>query len=487
MNSKILRILSTGYLLISTLLFLYSWFRIEYAIFFLVGHVVLFTVYAFKSSVESEVLVPVKSLLGIAAIAFVWTLLMGVGGFFAQTTDYVAHNTKFYELFLNKWPITFDKKETFACYYYGYYLVPGLLFKIVGDLSIVVIVAYTCLGIFLGLIWLYLLLFRNLYAVVAFLLCGGVLFSLKLISYSLFQTSFGNNPLFSLFYQSIYVPNQTIPALICSGMFLFYLKDYRLSFYPITLAFYWGVFPALLLILVFGIYFLYDFFINNKRFSPGDFAINYFAPCLFFIPTFIYLTSSDEMPVHGFYNFTEVRSWLPLIEIVILAFITLRLTKSGRQKHDVIPLPIIISCLAFLGALLTYRLGVYNDLFMRGSMPLFFILLTNIFKKLYTESKENSEAIKYNASGTGNILIYLKKYPMIIIWVIIGSLSSLYQIRELALKNVFLKTYEPLPYKTFPNSYEVLLKYYGEEGANQYLGDPLSFYYLNLAPEKISQ
>jgi hypothetical protein len=486
MNTFYLRLFSVGYLLAPTLLFLGNWFRIEYSIFFVAGHLFFFNSYTRKSA-DNETVIPLKSLAGIAAVALVWTVLMGVGGFFLQTTDHVAHNTKFNELFLNSWPIVFDQKETFSCYYYGFYLVPGLFFKLIGDISVSAIVIYTVIGVTLGLAWLYLLLLRNMYAVIVFILCGGILFSAKLLIYALFKIDFSYNPVLSLFYQSTYVPNQIIPTLICAGMFLFYRHDYRLSFYPITLFFYWAVFPALLLILLFGLNFCYDYLIKKRQITWKSLFVDYVIPCALFLPTFIFLISSDHIAVQGFYDFSKLETYTPFIDIILLGLITFVLNKNRKTSDESVPVSIIVFAVILLALLLTYRIGVYNDLFMRGSMPLFYIVLVNIFQRMYlnTSNLEKDKVYSENpVKNTQSRFTYLSKYPLIVIWIMIGSLASLNQLRVLASSNVFANSYEPFLYKTFPNSYEVLLKYYGQEGADQYLGDPTSFYYLYLAPSK---
>lgn len=487
MNTSRIRLLSVGYLLLATLLFLSNWFYLKYALIFLIGHILYFVYYSRSAKKVEETEVSGSALIYLAIISFVWTLLMGVGGIFLQTTDFIAHNAKFHELYINEWPIIFKERQSFSCYYYGYYLVPAFLFKILGHFSVPIIVVYTWFGIWLGLIWMYLLLFRNLWLVGVLVMSGGVIFSLELISLGLFQKSFSYNPLLSLFIQSLYVPNQIIASLLVTGIFLFYIKNYRISFYAITLSFYWGVFPASLLILLFGIIFIQDFLQKNSNTSLKDFFFYYIFPSFLFLPAFIFLTSSNQMPVHGFYAFNSLATLTPFIDIVLIASITIWLARTkdiNNQNHLIQPY-VFIPALLILSITLTYRIGLYNDLYLRGSIPLCIILLVNILQRLYIRiNNDYSSSLEYSLSRVSGYIFSCKKYALIFLWLGISFCASFFQLSRSLKNNVLLSNYHPIPYKMAPNSYQAMLKHFGQEGANQYVGNPNSFYFLYLAPRK---
>jgi hypothetical protein len=485
MNTRSLRLISIGYLMIPVLIFLANWFRPEYSVIFIFGHLLFFAFYWMRALTKDETFISLKVLASLSVIALIWTFLTGVGGFFLQTTDYVGHNSKFFDLYAHHWPILFPEKHTFSCYYYGYYLIPAIFFKLIGGISVPIILLHTWLGIFLGLVWLYLLLFRNMYFLCIFIICGGVLFSSELISLSLFRFTFSFNPVWSLFFQSIYVPNQTISVLITAGIFLYYMKDYRLSFYLITLSFYWGVFPAAMLVILFGLNFIGDVFIDKNFPGLKSFLVNYVVPCILFLPTFVFLTSSKQLPVHGFYSFNSLGLWVPYIEVILLLVLIISLLRSMPDGFSGIPLPIVFAALLMLSLLLTFRLGTYNDLFYRGSMPLFFIILLYIFQIFISKVSMDLKAI----GGKPHFLKlaisspFLKRYLLVIGWIALGCSASLYQMGRMVQRNTFLKTYTPAPYNKFANSYQALIKLNGVSDANQYLGDPQSFYFVHLAPK----
>lgn len=479
MNTYHVRLLSVGYLLVATLLFLSNWFYLKYGLIFLGGHILYFIYYSGSTNKAQETNIPGRSLTALAIVSLVWTLIMGVGGVFLQTTDFVAHNTKFYELYAHEWPIIFKEKQSFSCYYYGYYLVPAFLSKIMNHLSVLIIIAYTWFGIWLGLIWMYLLLFRSLWLVGLLIMGGGIIFSLEIFSLGVFHKSFTYNPLFSLFIQSLYVPNQIISSLLTTGMFLFYIRQYRISYYALTLSFYWGVFPAFLLMILFGVIFLHDYLQNKEKIAIKDFLFYYVLPAFLFLPSFIFLTSSDKMPVHGFYIFNSLSSLIPYIDILLITLITFWLTrhKNSLNQSDLIPPKVIMPAILILAITLTYHIGIYNDLYLRGSIPLYIILFVNILQRLHGKF-----SIDYPSSNFSAHLPSLKKYAFIFIWIGIGLFASFFQLSRSLKNNILVANYTPIPYKTFSNSYQALLKHYGEEGASQYVGNPKSFYYLYLAP-----
>ena len=64
---------------------------------------------------------------GVVALAGLWTLIIGVGGVFPQTFDYMKHNLLFHDLTTMPWPLNYphDGGSNYLCYGLGYYLVPA--------------------------------------------------------------------------------------------------------------------------------------------------------------------------------------------------------------------------------------------------------------------------------------------------------------------------------------------------------------------------
>lgn len=260
-----------------------------------------------------------------------------------------------------------------------------------------------------------------------------------------------------------------------------------MSFYPITLSFLWSVFPALLLIIFSGIAWCLDLITKENKTSIKEILRDYLVPSILFLPTFIYLTSSDQLPVHGFYDFWSISAAIPFIDFLILSTIAFWLIRFKKDVKFAIPASYIFIALLLLGALGTYRLGLYNDLYMRASMPMLLIILIGIFQRLAFNIKTDYSAYINERSASNHFLSFFKymgKYTPVLIWLVLGSLPSFFQLKVLLASNTLLKTSQPMPYDTFKNSYQALKAHYGEEGASQYLGNPKSFYYKHLAPVK---
>ena len=79
---------------------------------------------------------PRKTLWLVLLLALGWTLFSGVGGFFPQSGDYVKHNLVFHDLVHQSWPVNYaptDGEKTYLCYGLGYYLIPALGGKLLGE------------------------------------------------------------------------------------------------------------------------------------------------------------------------------------------------------------------------------------------------------------------------------------------------------------------------------------------------------------------
>lgn len=67
-------------------------------------------------------------LLCIFILILVW--VCGIGGFFPQEFDHIVRNPIYRDLILNRWPVIYTDTNRALCYYFGYWLLPALLSKI---------------------------------------------------------------------------------------------------------------------------------------------------------------------------------------------------------------------------------------------------------------------------------------------------------------------------------------------------------------------
>lgn len=72
----------------------------------------------------------------VLALALGWTIFSGAGGIFPQSADYLKHNLLFHDLVHQSWPVRYADTSAgnhFLCYGLGYYLVPALGGKWLGE------------------------------------------------------------------------------------------------------------------------------------------------------------------------------------------------------------------------------------------------------------------------------------------------------------------------------------------------------------------
>jgi hypothetical protein len=143
--------LALVYLIIPNLIFLAAWVRpwigIPAAIVVVICSV--FLVWQNRPGEPRQGLGRLN-LVFVLALAFYWTLLAGAGGFVPQETDYIHHNLTFHDLIHFTWPVTYslpDGGKSYLCYGLGYYLVPALGGRILGDAAMPVL---TFLWMFAG-------------------------------------------------------------------------------------------------------------------------------------------------------------------------------------------------------------------------------------------------------------------------------------------------------------------------------------------------
>jgi hypothetical protein len=126
--------LSAAYLAIPCLIFLLGWIRpvvgIPAAVVVIAGVMWL----AWQKNLRPGPVLTQQNLFLVLAAAFLWTLLVGVGGVLPQSLDYMKHNLLFHDLATCDWPVKYPHAggEVYLCYSLGYYLVPALAGRLLG-------------------------------------------------------------------------------------------------------------------------------------------------------------------------------------------------------------------------------------------------------------------------------------------------------------------------------------------------------------------
>jgi hypothetical protein len=283
----------------------------------------------------------------------------------------------------------------------------------------------------------------------------------------------------SIFDQSTFVPNQIIPALIVCGIFAydyFVRKAADESFFVITLGFVWAIFPSMILMLVYLTTLVNRYLLQNnwKLLSLNTFVCWYLLPGLLFLPTFTYFLSSQTIEMQGFiWQFGSVRviafNYFSGVAIDFIAFYILAIVLNQKEKF----FPVWFIQVLFAGLILVsiYRIGVFNDLFTRGSIPLFILLSVCILRGLERTIR---------AAQWPEPKLFYPAFVLVAGLFINSLVAKTVLLRDNAAANAYLgqrNTYEKYAYDAFPDTYQTLLYgYKDKEGAKQYLGAKTSVY-----------
>jgi hypothetical protein len=485
MNIFILRIVSIFYLILPNIIFSFGWFKWQLAVPVSVGFVLLLIREIQKLNLDGGFSIAFKDSIFLLILAFAWTLLCGIGGYAYETNDYWAHNARYNDLFHNKWPIYFAEKDKFACYYFGFFLVPALFSKVIHQLSIPALLFWATLGFGIGLHWIYVLLNKNKFMLIIFIFVGWfghpvtVIIS-RLISADVYSFPFALD-IWSLLLQSANVPNQVIPALICCAILLhdgFVRKTFEDSFFPITLCFIWTIFPSVVLVIIFGIVLLHG--IIKEKFNPFHKSafVKFFLPGLLFIPNFIYLLSSNSVPISGFvWKFTSLPNvifhlslsvWLTLLILYILTLLV-------RKFDDRYPLWFTNTLYVLTLVSTCFRMGIMNDWATRSTIT-FIIIITVIV--LYGFSK----MLETTIIKPWKLLTYK---TLIVIFFLINHTQFLMNLLQ---NNYIVRKIRPdwgtspkIPFDKYSSTYEAVKEHCSKVEADQYLGKKDSVYEMFLS------
>ena len=320
---------------------------------------------------------------------------------------------------------------------------------------------------------------KNKYTTLSFVFIGATGHPLKAIFTSIYPYTFyfreqNATEILPLFMQSYWAPNQVIPSVIGAGVLLysaFWKKNIIDSLFPITLMFTWAIFPAIALGVVFVVLFMNQL-LNGKSFEWGKISLFF----LLWVPSAVYLLSSDGAPINNFIwidrnfeGFITQYSADTLIDIVIF-YLFIRHTKNNEKIIDLWFVNIIL-LITLLWSL--YRIGLANDGFVRGQIPLITIIVVYVLRQI-----PQLLSVKKSIIAT-----------LLLAFLLLGASVSMRQIiqtfKESKISNILHNrtVYQPIPYDKYTNTYQMLFQHYSSSEANQYLGKKHSFYENYLSPQ----
>ena len=438
-----------------------------------------------KEKCEAEpVLTPID--LGfLLLVSFLWTFLSGNGGYSFQVSDFFGHNSKFYDLYTSGWPYYFSDVNRLVRYYFGYYLVPAYIFKLIGYISPPVLFIWTNIGFALGLSWIYIMVFRNKILLILFLLlggCGTILFKIsnRFIDFppqlNTFHSNFG-----SLFDQSRWVANHVIPCIIVSCIVIYdtVIQKKDKSFFPVSLTLVWAIFPFLILSMIYA--FNRSFYERKIKLFRKDFFFDCILPVIALIPALCYFGAGGNPPTSGFiWQFLDDKTYVYryftgiFLDTAVFYYIFIKLFKptDAFSKIHISILFLMFLCLS------TVILGKWNDWLTKMNISFMIIFLIVTLRAGYLRWIDHEFK---HFSKTFAIVVTI----VLCLNLLTQSLILVQPITENVLSSQILKTkFTPMPYKKYANFYKTLIEYASEEEAIQYMATPNSFYERNLAKTK---
>ena len=449
-----------------------------------VGVIAIF-IYNYRLKQESVATVSRRQIAQISVISLVLIAFSGIGGFCFQSFDYWAHNSKYYTLFNHDWPVLFKANGRYACHYFGFFLVPALISKMLGELSGIALYIWASIGLFLGFCWIFIITGKSYLSLVLFLSLGGVGHLVKVVTLHLIGLNYHVPPFFTeiwpVLYQAQWAPNQLIPIIIVSSIIFHdyvFLKKPERSFLAVIAIFIWGIFPSIVFVIIFSLLILLRYNRDIRGFFQRKVMVDILVPGMLFIPTFFYFLSGKGSVIAGFiWQFNPLNEiafhyfFGVVIDLGVLVGIVFILNLHKSVNKD-----IILALFTLLVFISLFRMGKWNDWFLRGNTPVLILLSLFILQSFSVWIRERPQWYKLKVA-----------YPLILV-VFMNMVVPLSHIRRALQENVvtsmlFPETvkFTPYPYNQFEDFYELGLKIYSPQEANQFLGQKGSFYETYLA------
>ena len=484
MTTTHLRKISITYLLLPNLLFAFGWFRQPYSSILIVG-LLLLLFREFRKTEPGESF-SIKDISFLIVFALIWTFFMGAGGYSDQKNDFYTHNAKFYDLYKNSWPTYFAEVESYACYYFGYFLVPSFIGKVTGHLSPFLIYGWTCIGFFLGLSWVYLLINRSKLGLFSFFWLRGMGYIIYL-AFKNFELP--NIPIYrpvinGLVQQASYAPNQLLGTLIVTCILMhdvFIKKQIKETAFPIMLIFIWGIFPSFALVVIYMLLCIRYYILEDRvrELWSWHSIPTFVMSVLLSLPIIGYFSSASNATVRGFlWQFDKPGNTAIyyVLGVGLDMLLYYYLVRSLRKRETLIPFW-FLNCLFVVTIVFSsYRMGYHNDWFYRAQLPFFIVVVIYLIRGISSYIEERTVPLRW---------LDRSLFALVLLMMIIQMTAYVHLVRDnVVVKTLFpnATTFKPYPYDRFPNVYLFLRKVCGDRGdAEQYLGEKGSFYEVHLA------
>lgn len=514
MPIKRLLLFTIAYLLLPHLIFILGWVSpaialpVTAVLFFLGWKIVAIT--QVDDTMAQSLAISKKQTFYLLAICAALVAFAGIGELLWQRDDFFKHNLIFSDLLRNNWPVTYatSGQTDVLTYYLGWYMMPAAVGKLWGSWATALTsFLWTVAGLLLFFLWLKALLKTNRVLLwVVFLGISGFEFlwvaghfAYYVLKYfpqydlltllkgtftytrsELITPAFNQN-IPSFFVAFLSAPQHVLPGFLASATIVYAIINklpFRYTAGIGALTVFWSPLVCIGL-LPFVIYHLYT---DRKQvFDKVSIWCYVFCTIILFF-TVSYLAAHAPLSQAGFvWQISGNAWWFYTLVFIALKFGVIFLYLFIKDKQlDFIGSYRILGYISLVGliALSFYKLGAYNDLIARASIPFYFVLLLwGVFflQKISTQK--------------------LKKYR--VVWLIVGLmlLPRLWQVYKTAANTPQMATKKykiaDVPHDfTILNHNEWLLavkpeyvKDYliADDISQQYLGSTQSFFYVYLA------
>lgn len=353
----------------------------------------------------------------IAAICLMWLTLSGVGGFVAQDNDWDKHNTVLNSLMLKPWPTVYEiyKVDIPLVYYIAYYLPAALVGKVGGWFwANQALFLWSMVGLMIAALWFCVLVRRVSYSVLLiFVLFSGQDVIGKLLAHYVGLWNGGRGQwahidawtglwqYSSQATQLNWVPHQALAGWIVVGMTLYCLVRLRrreLVLLPVGLSAFWSPFVTLGMIP----YLVLDFLIDKEPLGlrvrrmisipnvVGMMALGitgfYFSAKAFPGSPIVIESMFSGLSLGSYDGSTlDGISFLLFFCLIEFGLYAIILYHSGAIQEErwrwMLDITVLTLCI-----LPWFKLGVYNDLVMRASIPALFVLAVLVARAVHDES-----------------------------------------------------------------------------------------------------
>ncbi|MBX2844120.1 MAG: hypothetical protein KTR26_20300 [Flammeovirgaceae bacterium] len=423
------------YLAFPSFIFIFGWFRIE--IWLPALSIIGYSSFHFFKDIkklsyhDTFTISPINSI-KLILISIGICLFSGIGGFTFQG-DAEKHYSMLYDLVNRDWPVLYTsdspiEKEVFLNYYFGYFIPPAFLSKVLNIHWIDnLILLWSIFGLYLSFCWvLKLSNSKNIgWAVLILLFLGGQDFIYATLKLGINHVFFNKNGIWEIykaevntvcvfhntilryptnFYAISWAPQHLFGAWICTSLVIdqvIFRKNIRnvgfiAAFLPI-----WSVFNAIGLLPFLAVFIWNAFrkFMSFQNLAGGGILV--FLVGAFFIAHY---PVEDQGWIWEYIPFPQAMVKIVLFLLFEFGYLALVVNRFVQKS----PYQLIWQIsLVTLSVLPLYVLGYFNDLLMRTAVPSIFII------NLVAVCFFNQWGFKYKKLVTG-IVLFMVAFPQLI-------------------------------------------------------------------------